>query len=127
MGNVLNSDMVQWLLKWGLSRSGAAVAFVTTWLITKLNLASFVPADDVATINHATQAFLLAVVAGVYAWIVKRQKDGVRVLQEIHNQASPESMVKVDGIAGNSTVKTIAKASDVSIFNAIDKVDITGV
>lgn len=115
MNNILNSDAVNFLIKFALSKSGFAVSAVVTWVIVHLGLPNIIPADALAHITAGLDAGGIAIISIFYAWITYRQNKGVKALQIAHNMTSSHSHVEVDGIAGNATVKAFLNARHVTV------------
>lgn len=120
MKNLLNSPLTQWLLKWGLSKTGMIALAIIGWLTTRLNLATIVCGEGIPTCENLDSfrtwavTSLIALFTWFIGWLIERQKTGVKVLQVMHNELSPAEPVPVDGLAGNKTVAAIAKASDLT-------------
>ena|ERR1017187_3557428 len=114
MNNIINSDFVNWLIKFALSKGGFLVSAAVTFIIVHLGLPAIVPKDDLAQIQQGLNAGGMALLAAFYAWISSRHQQGVMALQIAHNEATPSNPVVVDGIAGNATVKAVADASNIS-------------
>lgn len=117
---ILNSPLVNKLLKFGLSKGGIAVTALVAFLIKKFGIDLIVPPENLPEIKSALEAGGLAILACVYAWITSRQKAGVKAMQSAIN-ASENSpvMVNVDGFAGNATVAAAAKVADVPVNIAL--------
>jgi hypothetical protein len=122
MGNVLNSAFVQWLLKWGLSKSGFLITAAVTWGLTNIGIDKLLSAEDYASVSKGLNAGGIAAIAAFYAWLSERQKRGVKVLQVLHNEVTevPSQKVAVDGVAGNKTITKVALASELSPSVAVD-------
>lgn len=124
MNQLLNSSFTQWALKWGLSKTGIIALAIVGWLISRLNMAAYICGEGIATcpdLDSFRTWAVSALIAGftwLMAWLVERQKTGVKALQVMHNELSPQQSVPVDGIAGNKTVAAVAKASDMSASEA---------
>lgn len=118
--NLLNSPLVNKLLKFGLSKSGIAVTALVAFLIKKFGIDQIVPPDNLPEIKGALEAGGLAILACVYAWFASRQKAGVKVMQSAINASENNPVtVNVDGVAGNATVAAQAKIADVPVNVAL--------
>jgi hypothetical protein len=113
--NILNSDLVNWLIKFALSKGGFAVSALVTFVVVHLGLPNLIPAEDLAKIETGLNAGGIAIVSIFYAWISSRQNKGVKALQLAHNRtARPEDIVAVDGIAGNAMVGSVLHAKGIN-------------
>ena len=119
----LNSPFVQWLLKWGLSRGGIAIQYLVGLAIGAIAQQKIFPDNDLETIRTGLESGLTALLALVYGWFVwwlqHRQKDGVRAIQSVAQLAPGAPNPKLDGIAGNDTIKAVAKAAGVPADAAV--------
>lgn len=126
MNNLLNSSFTQWILKFALSKGGVAVRWIVALIIGAVAKKEIFPEGDLKEIEMGLTSGLMALLAMGYGffewWVQHRQKDGVRVIQEMTRMADGPQMPKVDGIAGNETIKAVAKATGVSAGVAVDSV-----
>lgn len=117
---ILNSPLVNKLLRFGLSKSGIFVTAAVAYLITHFGIDKIVPADNLPEIKKGLEAGGFALIAMAYAWVTSRQKAGVKAIQSAINASENSPVtVKVDGIAGNASVFAAAKVADVPIKTAL--------
>lgn len=102
---MLNSDFVQWLLKFAFSKSGVAVRWAVGYLVGYIAAKNIVPSGDLDQIQVSLTSGVTAVVALVYAWLQywlnARNQKGVQIVQHMTG-------VPISGIVGNNTIKAVA-------------------
>jgi lysozyme family protein len=90
------------------------------WLAQK----NIIPTADLENIQLTTTAFVTMLGTLAYGafdlWLTSRQKAGVKAMQAAINKSDNSPVtVKVDGVAGNESVKAAAVVADVPVSSAI--------
>ena len=120
MDNILNSDFVQWLIRFAFSKSGVAVRWAIGYFMGWLAAKNIVPSGDLDQISISLTSGLTALVAILYAlvqyWLNARHAKGVQVVQEM--VGAPKT-----GVVGNNTILAVAEATGENPHAAIAAVD----
>jgi len=124
---MLNSEVVNWILRFALSKSGIAIQWLVALIIGSLAKQNIFPTGDLHEIQLGLTSGFTALAAIAYGflqwWIQHRQKDGVRAAQAMANvrlSGSGNAPLELDGVAGNATVKALAKATSVPVAHAVN-------
>jgi len=107
MDNLINSGLVQSLVKFAFSKSGVVIRWAVGYAIVGLAAQKIIPSGDLEAIQVNLTSGLTAVVAIAYAglqyWINSRQKKGIEAVQELVGHDT-------SGVVGNGTVEAVANA-----------------
>jgi hypothetical protein len=127
-----NSPLVQWALKWGLSKSGVVVTAVVTFIITHLGLSAFIPADNLKDIQTGLDAGGQALFAIIYVWLVHRNQMNATVLKtqinvgriDARRRGENAGTLPVDTTTpvGNNTLQAVAVLTGVSVERATNAI-----
>jgi hypothetical protein len=106
--DLLNSELVQWIMKLAFSRSGVVIRWLVGYIMGALLATNIIPSGDSETIQFGLTSGLTTVAAIAYAgfnyWINARQKKGVLVVQELIG-------ANKSGVVGNGTITAVAEAT----------------
>jgi len=104
---MLNSPLVQWLIRWAFSQSGTVVRWLVGMVIAWLAGKNIMPAGDLESLRLSWTSALSGVFAAGYAlfqfWLNSRQRVGVKVVQQLVGN-------DLTGVIGNNTIENVAKA-----------------
>lgn len=120
MDNILNSDFVQWLIRFAFSKSGVAVRWAIGYFMGWLAARNIIPSGDIDQITISLTSGATALVAILYAfvqyWLNARHAKGVQVVQEM--VGTPQT-----GVVGNNTIKAVAEATGENPHAAVSAVN----
>lgn len=120
MDNILNSDFVQWLIRFAFSKSGVVIRWLIGYVMGYVAAKNIIPSGDLDQLTVSLTSGLTALVAILYAfvqyWLNARHSKGVQVVQEM--VGTPAT-----GVVGNNTIKAVAEATGENPHAAIAAVD----
>jgi hypothetical protein len=121
--NVLNSNLVNWALRWAFSRSGVIVRWAVGYVIAWLAAKNIIPSNDLTQISVSLTSGLSAIVAVAYAlaqfWLNKRAADGVNVVKTMVTNAAGGEQLQLNGVIGNQTIEAVAKVTNSDAHRAV--------